>query len=91
MIRLAREYTVALSGLQRSWLDYHEAKLGSDLHHYDQARARLEEMLERRSVLELPALKARCLFRLAGVAKELRDFETAEEIYTRVLLEPDAG
>lgn len=83
-IRLAREYMTVFSGLQQAWLDYHEAKLESDLRHYDQARARLEKMLNRRSVLEMPALKARCLFRLAGVAKELRDFETAEEILTEL-------
>ncbi|MEQ8354043.1 MAG: tetratricopeptide repeat protein [Kiloniellaceae bacterium] len=77
LIKLLREYETILSAQQRSYLDYHAAKLDIDLHHYDKAERLLTEMLARRSVQGDPALHARCLFRLGAVLRLKRDFQRA--------------
>ncbi len=84
LIMLMREYEPILSANQRSWLDYHEAKLESDLHHHDKAQHRLLSLLERDSVRDDPALRARCLFRLANAYRQLRDFERAATVFAEL-------
>ncbi len=84
LIKLLREYVPILSAKQRSWLDYHEAKLEIDLHHCDLAERRLWELLERNSVKSDPALQARCLFRLGSALKQMREFQRALTIFEQL-------
>jgi tetratricopeptide (TPR) repeat protein len=85
LIKLMREHEPILSAQQRSGLDYHAAKLDFDLHHYDKAVARLDEMLTRDSVRDAPALYARCLFRLGNALKQMRNFERAKDCFEKLL------
>lgn len=81
LIKLIREYEPVLSPQAASWLEYHEIKLLMDLHQHEQAKARLDGLMAACQSSPNPALVARCMFRVAALAREARDLAKARRIY----------
>lgn len=84
LIKLVEEYGEVLEPRLREWLTYHQAKLALDLRHHDEAVALLDSLLDSPSVAEQPALRARCLFRLATALREQREFERARGLFRQL-------
>lgn len=90
LINLVREYAPVLSATQQSWLDYHDAKLLLDMRHYEKAKDAFDRLIDTSDALGDEKLWVRSLYRLAGVLRELREFERARATFLQLLTAVDA-
>lgn len=91
LIHLAREYAPVLSATQQSWLDYHDAKLSLDMRRYEDAKDAFDRLIDTSTALGDEKLRMRSLFRLAGVLRELREFERSRATFLQLLTAVDAS
>lgn len=83
LLRLVHEYDAVLTPEQALWLSYHEGKLHSDLHQWEDAERLFKSVLDDEAA---PAeLRVKALVRLGYLYVQRREWEQAIDIYQKAL------